>query len=88
MCKTLNKYASYKAELKHYNSQSLKGNEIQSRNTHLLESSMILDRFAWELSVQPNTASIPHMAAPLSLSPSLVLSLSSYLFVRIYMLSE
>lgn len=43
---------------------------------------MILDRFAWELSMQPNTASIPHMAPPLSLP------LSGYLYFRIYMLSE
>lgn len=30
---------------------------------YLRDSSMIRERFAWELSTQPNTARIPHMAA-------------------------
>lgn len=38
---------------------------------HLRDNSMIRERLAWELSMQPNTARIPHMAT--SASPSLSL---------------
>lgn len=39
------------------------GKKARNGNAYLRESSMMRERLAWELSMQPNTARIPHMVA-------------------------
>ena len=57
-------------------------NEMKWMNENLRDNSMIRERFAWELSMQPKTASIPHMAGGFSTLLSLSLSRSVTLSTR------